>query len=804
MKTTGIGSIRSYRQELHLEINGIDLTCMDVKETQTRIDRLVNGALLPHTVFFGQHMGAGRGLLDATDRTLKEHLALIFPLDIWKEARKMARSKASQMQDDLTTSEATLEAMYAVVNRLEASKKSSQEQYEAFEVQRKENMSAIDTQILQMLSSYSRWEEDSSIYDDTFPVNSEQLLNRINYQKTALQQLEERSTDSLNTMRARAAAAIATAEASVQSADRFQKQVISLVAKSQEWEVSRTENLRDIEDILRQLQSELDSMEPPEVLSATWKAASEEVRKCEESLEELLRVNMQKDLSHSSHLFSEDIAKVSFVGEKRADFEKERVRLQLSLSDVTDRLNQSQKLYQTTMDGLTSENGQTLVSEVACDTCLRPLDGDQFFEARAKLERQAEELEGAIRKVCVNEEKERKAHELAVRLLNDKIDLERTTIIARKSANSERFAKVRRAREARNSVTNQMQEYKLKLERVRSESNLYFQELSELVPGFSEIEGSVDGKHDMAIHKAEEQVLTCNEELINAKEAYDDVMARVKFAEQKRNGIAIERAAVQSSIEELVQLRSKCLVLENEKQASQAESNPFHETLRLVCADLEAEKANVSAKESDFKHLSAKIDTYKSLDVAFGPRGVPSFVLEEGLMWLEKLTDQYLRQLSNGELLLQIRAFSDYKSSNRTDGENKEVISKRIFVLNPRDHSKIRERSLRQLSGGQRRRCSLAFALAFADLAHERAGFQSSLIVLDEILQSLDEDGRKRISKILPRLMGEEYAARNTVIVVAQDEAPEISELAHGGIDVVVRDVEQSRVVLDNTEHRRP
>ena len=47
----------------------------------------------------------------------------------------------------------------------------------------------------------------------------------------------------------------------------------------------------------------------------------------------------------------------------------------------------------------------------------------------------------------------------------------------------------------------------------------------------------------------------------------------------------------------------------------------------------------------------------------------------------------------------------------------------------------LKERSIRQLSGGERRRVALALALGFADLVSGRGQLRCNLIVLDEVLQ---------------------------------------------------------------------
>lgn len=49
----------------------------------------------------------------------------------------------------------------------------------------------------------------------------------------------------------------------------------------------------------------------------------------------------------------------------------------------------------------------------------------------------------------------------------------------------------------------------------------------------------------------------------------------------------------------------------------------------------------------------------------------------------------------------------------------------------------LKERSIRQLSGGERRRVALALALGFADLVSGRGQLRCNLIVLDEVLQAV-------------------------------------------------------------------
>lgn len=746
-------------------------------------------------------MGAGRGLVDSTDRALKEHLALIFPLDVWKETRRIAREKANKLQELVLISEATLEAAKTVVSRLAVAETSTREQCTFFELERKRRVSQVESQIGDLLASRSRCHEDSVAYAEFFAVGSGDLTNIIDDCKQKLQTLEAKSEGTLDSARAAAAAAVARATAALDSADELKKRVTSLVHKSEVWEDDRRRRLADMEDYLKRTEKELVTMESPANLEEKWTSASRELRECEERFQGLVKINIRDRHEIPARQFSDELTTVHKARERASALREERVRLQTALNEVKERLVQSQDVSLVSHDTLGEEKvSPSNLSLVTCENCLRPFDGEFYVRARSKLEQEATAIEDAIRLSEKKHEDENHEYEQAVQTLSDHMDMERIRILEKKSEANEMFARIRAQRSARSALTRDIQEFTKKTEVLKREPNLYLNELLEVVPGAQGSQHDVSSRMQEIVTRVDEKVAGNRDNLSRAKGRHESVMREVRTRELDRVEMAEKRSSLQTHVDDLIELQSRCQILESEKRSLLSDTNPYLESLRMVTEELAAESSNREKREREFSNLKDSVTTLKALDVAFGPRGVPSFVLEEGLLWLEKLTSMYLHKLSAGELMLQIRAFSDYKSSNRVDGENKEVISKRVFVRKSGPSSAVRERTLRQLSGGQRRRCSLAFALAFADLAHERAGFQSSLMVMDEILQSLDEDGRQRISNILPSLIDEDRVTRDTVLVVAQDEAPEIAGLAHGGIDIVVRDLDQSSVLLDGKE----
>lgn len=748
-------------------------------------------------------MGAGRGLIDSTDRTLKEHLALIFPLDVWTEARRKAREKAGKLQELLVVSEATLEADKSVVARLSAAESATREQCSTFENNRVRKIGDVERQIRAVLASKCRSNEDSVAYAEGFPTGSEGLTNMIEDCKKTLRALDERTAPVSDNSQAAAAAALAKATADLSSAEDLLARLEYLADKSSDWEAERKSRICDIEKFRSAASRELESLESSSSLDVRWREASDEMRRCDDRFQELVSINIRQGAPSPAQSFSDQLIRIHSARERVASLKEETVRLETSLEEVRQRLNQSRQLSLVTQEPPTQESmpedlGTISAGVVTCESCLRPFDGELYAKARLQLQEDADTIADQLRasEKKANDESERYEH--AVQTLSELIDKERNKILEDKRTVSDVFSKVRSQRDSRAALNREVQELKTKIGALLKEPNLY---LNEMVQMSSASRLFKDGNVTQApeiLHSAEAFVSEKRVSLSKTRRNYEDVMKKVRARLAERAMLVAKKSKLQSHMDELQKLHSCCAGLENDRLSLQSEANPFQESLRMVTGELATEIMKLEKREKEFSNLKDTLNVLKSLDVAFGPRGIPSFVLEEGLVWLEKLTSMYLHQLSAGELMLQIRAFSDYKSANRSDGDNKEVISKRVFVRKHGPQSRIRERSLRQLSGGQRRRCSLAFALAFADLAHERAGFQSSLMVMDEILQALDEDGRQRMSKALPALLaGERQTSRDTVLVVTQDEAPEIAGLAHGGIDVVIRNLDQSGVLLD-------
>lgn len=229
------------------------------------------------------------------------------------------------------------------------------------------------------------------------------------------------------------------------------------------------------------------------------------------------------------------------------------------------------------------------------------------------------------------------------------------------------------------------------------------------------------------------------EEFTNREREFLDLVQKLDTEVQSR--VSTERRTEE--------LEMKCLSAKEERNRYEAE----YEVLSTLCA-----KAGDEYQEKQ-KLLSSRreeIAWLKEIDTAFGLTGVQSYILEGALADVQERTAHYLEMLSGGSLGLLLRPTKVTKSSKVTV----EAIDKVAVVR--LSNGVLENRSLRQLSGGERRRMALALALGYSEFASQRGGIHCNLLVLDEVLQHLDGEGQARVVAMLKGL------PQSSVLVVSQ------------------------------------
>jgi ABC-type dipeptide/oligopeptide/nickel transport system ATPase component len=222
---------------------------------------------------------------------------------------------------------------------------------------------------------------------------------------------------------------------------------------------------------------------------------------------------------------------------------------------------------------------------------------------------------------------------------------------------------------------------------------------------------------------------------------------------------------------------------------------------------IKLEQDAITTLEQTISDITVKGGHYRMVDDAFRPTGIVNFVLEGVLGDLQRATARHLAALTTS-VTLELAPYRSKKTSTTTSSSKSrgidstiasttadniiEQIEKVIKVRVP-GALEYRRRSVSQLSGGERRRVALALALGFSELTARRGRLRSNLLVMDEVMQHLDGQGRWMVARLL-RGMLEDYG---TILIVAQrDEWVGLVDR----VDVVVKDEEGGSRLMVNED----
>ncbi|KAF8071319.1 hypothetical protein HT031_001402 [Scenedesmus sp. PABB004] len=258
--------------------------------------------------------------------------------------------------------------------------------------------------------------------------------------------------------------------------------------------------------------------------------------------------------------------------------------------------------------------------------------------------------------------------------------------------------------------------------------------------------------------------------------------------------------------------------------------NPHASGVQALERGLAEQRRRVEETREQQEELTKQLSLWRRVDVAFGRTGVPSFILEDVLGELQAACSRHLGALAAG-MALELSATSAKRTAPAAGKapraakaakapaapwdalapagaaaglavggaaaagappapppahEVKEEISKIVRVRAA--GGELRERSVAQLSGGEKKRVALALGLGFAELVAARSRLTSNVLVLDEVLEKLDEEGCACVAGLLKSL------PYSSVFVVGQAGSFVTKEFAC--VDTVVKAGGAARVEL--------
>jgi len=203
---------------------------------------------------------------------------------------------------------------------------------------------------------------------------------------------------------------------------------------------------------------------------------------------------------------------------------------------------------------------------------------------------------------------------------------------------------------------------------------------------------------------------------------------------------------------DLAELDGALAVAQGEVQRLEGEINPH--TKALARAEKAAEEALGVTKrhEAEVAAIGAEMVPLRFWERGFSNKGLPSMALDAVLPIVTESANRYLHVLSDGDIQVDIQPQRELKAGGKRDEID---INVRI-----EGHNGVRP------SGAQESKISIAIDLALMDLVATREGASLDILLIDEVMDGLDSEGKRRVFELLEHLREH----RSTIIVISHDD----------------------------------
>lgn len=165
---------------------------------------------------------------------------------------------------------------------------------------------------------------------------------------------------------------------------------------------------------------------------------------------------------------------------------------------------------------------------------------------------------------------------------------------------------------------------------------------------------------------------------------------------------------------------------------------------------LEAKLASLRKAEAERSELwgqkapkASELTRWQTLTRAFGRDGIPALIIENAVPELERISNEILGQMSNGQHSLRFETQRELKSRTGM-AETLDIIVSDWMGARPYE----------TFSGGEQLRIDLAIRFALAELLANRAGSKIEAVVIDEGLSSQDSEHRELVLEAIRSIKG--------------------------------------------------
>lgn len=258
------------------------------------------------------------------------------------------------------------------------------------------------------------------------------------------------------------------------------------------------------------------------------------------------------------------------------------------------------------------------------------------------------------------------------------------------------------------------------------------------------------------------QEMTRNDELIvkleqsksvykKTKEAFESISRQLEGLEAKA------RAKRNNYNDKLEGFRSELQDLKHRINASKANQN-VRDSANQKLWDAEREVEEYRKQYTECKNraeqVEVELEKMKLVERVLSTKGVRSYVLGKTLSGIEEVANAWLPRIASGDLRIKLSPYSEKKTGGVSDSISLEVIG----VGGGHGY--------KGASGGERRRIDVAILLALSEIASASAGRESGTLWLDEVFDTLDEEGIECVCEVM-----NELAQDRCVVIITHSES---------------------------------
>ena len=240
-----------------------------------------------------------------------------------------------------------------------------------------------------------------------------------------------------------------------------------------------------------------------------------------------------------------------------------------------------------------------------------------------------------------------------------------------------------------------------------------------------------------AIKEAEEEVKSYNISLNNIT-TWERYSASI---DRNLSPILVEQAEIEADIRSLESSISAVNKSIDGANAHNLAVETHNARVKVVLEQLEQMQEDKKVLSAQLAQVQGRLSTLQILAKTFSPTGFIAYKIESLVKDLEKLTNKYLTDISDGRFQIQFSV----SASDKLD----------VLVTDNGEDVDIAD-----LSNGELARVNISTLLAIRSLMQALSNVRSNLLILDETIENLDAFGKDKLVEVL---LKEE--ALNTVLI---------------------------------------